>query len=424
MRFKQVVIGIAVLLCCFCWIRPAEAQVAPNASLIQFDRTEAVAPYEGVTVTVGLRSASGLPLGVPPSGKLYIWATENDIPSPHLEVLPRSVPEGVYVHGTEEPGVLIMDTGSLIEDQSFRVQFRAGGAYTLHAVFLESGGFQVAQAADYWPYLLTGGSAAQRQMVVLPTPGRDVGYMVVSPQVDGLKLPSQLVYGDHQLLYEGVRVPVHQDGSTTTRIDVAMTRSNGLTVGAGVTVQAAVSASGVALSNLQGVTDANGVASFHINGSVQSGDTIRFSVPGGNSVTMPLYSYQYQPHTVRVGIGSQMMDVDGREVPMDTKAVVLNGRTYLPYRAIGEILGAQIDFNPNIRTITTRIDNKIITMTIGYDRYAVDGVVNVMDAVPYINTDSRTMVPIRFVAEATGYDIEALSDANGLTVAVQVSKRG
>ena len=62
-------------------------------------------------------------------------------------------------------------------------------------------------------------------------------------------------------------------------------------------------------------------------------------------------------------------------------------------------------------------------MTIGYNHYAVNGTVYQMDAAPYINSDGRTMVPIRFVAEVMGYDVQAISGANGLTESVIFTRR-
>ena len=130
---------------------------------------------------------------------------------------------------------------------------------------------------------------------------------------------------------------------------------------------------------------------------------------------IPLAEYEYKPEHMRFDIGANVIDVDGRTVEIDTAAVVQNGRTYVPYRAIGELLGAEVAYDSHVRTITTTFDDTVLTMTIGYNHYAVNGTVYQMDAAPYINSDGRTMVPVRFVSDGLGYAVDTGKDENGNT---------
>ena len=43
---------------------------------------------------------------------------------------------------------------------------------------------------------------------------------------------------------------------------------------------------------------------------------------------------------------------NGVSVPMDTKSVIKEGRTFLPVRALGQALGAQIGWDSATRTVT------------------------------------------------------------------------
>lgn len=55
---------------------------------------------------------------------------------------------------------------------------------------------------------------------------------------------------------------------------------------------------------------------------------------------------------VKVAIGQKNVDVNGTQVPMDTAAVVKDGRTLLPVRAVGEALGAKIGWDQNTKTVS------------------------------------------------------------------------
>jgi hypothetical protein len=55
---------------------------------------------------------------------------------------------------------------------------------------------------------------------------------------------------------------------------------------------------------------------------------------------------------VKVPIGQKIIDVNGTQVPMDTAAVVKDGRTLLPVRAVGEALGAKIGWDQQTGTVS------------------------------------------------------------------------
>ena len=78
-------------------------------------------------------------------------------------------------------------------------------------------------------------------------------------------------------------------------------------------------------------------------------------------------------------------------------------------------------FNVSFLTDLASVFPKLFQQMTAY--YAVNGTVYQMDAAPYINSDGRTMVPIRFVAEVMGYDVQAISGANGLTESVIFTRR-
>ncbi len=112
---------------------------------------------------------------------------------------------------------------------------------------------------------------------------------------------------------------------------------------------------------------------------------------------------------------------------------VKNERTFLPFRAIFEAMGAQVDWSKSDQTVTAKRDGISVTMTLDGTIATVekDGTSTeiTMDVAPYVDTETwRTYVPVRFAAQAfdcaVGWDQEAstvilvdtdklLSDATG-----------
>lgn len=62
-----------------------------------------------------------------------------------------------------------------------------------------------------------------------------------------------------------------------------------------------------------------------------------------------------------------------------------------------------------------------IVLTIGSSSYTVNGAVRTMDTQPYVNSDGRTLVPVRFVAEALGAQVDWSAKAGGATDKVYIT---
>ena len=89
----------------------------------------------------------------------------------------------------------------------------------------------------------------------------------------------------------------------------------------------------------------------------------------------------------------------------DAAPEAVNGRTFLPVRAVFEALGAQVSYSPSAQTVTAVRDGTTVTMALGSTAATVetDGVKTAltMDAAPYAK-NNRTYVPVRFAAQALG----------------------
>lgn len=74
-------------------------------------------------------------------------------------------------------------------------------------------------------------------------------------------------------------------------------------------------------------------------------------------------------------------------------------RTYLPLRFIGEAFGAEVNWNPDSQEIKVTLGENVVVMNIGKTTYTVDGEVKEMDVAPFIKED-RTFIPVRYIGEA------------------------
>lgn len=112
--------------------------------------------------------------------------------------------------------------------------------------------------------------------------------------------------------------------------------------------------------------------------------------------------------TIILKIGSPTMTVNGNEMPIDeqgTVPVIENNRTLLPVRAVVEQMGGSVDWNGETNEVTLTYGNDKIKLTIDSTEALLNGEKRNIDAAPTIIND-RTMLPIRFIAESFGFNVE------------------
>lgn len=97
--------------------------------------------------------------------------------------------------------------------------------------------------------------------------------------------------------------------------------------------------------------------------------------------------------------------IDGSAVSFDVPPVNQAGRVLVPLRAIGEALGYDVGYDDATKTVTLTRASTSITLVLGSQEARVNGETQTLD-VPAQAIAGRTMVPVRFVAEALGAQVE------------------
>lgn len=95
----------------------------------------------------------------------------------------------------------------------------------------------------------------------------------------------------------------------------------------------------------------------------------------------------------------------------DAQPYYENNRVLVPIRFVSEALGAKVEYkkeavgNQTERMVYVKLNGKTVRMPIDSDNASVDGAIVKLD-VPARDQDSRVFVPLRFVSEALGAEVE------------------
>ncbi len=121
--------------------------------------------------------------------------------------------------------------------------------------------------------------------------------------------------------------------------------------------------------------------------------------------------------TVKIYIGKPVAYVNGAEKPLDQPPVIMNNRTMVPIRFVSEAMGANVQWNGKERTVTITLGKNIAVLKIDDVKAQANGYDVYLDAAPTIIVKtSRTVVPVRFVAETLGMDVSWNGKERSVTI--------
>lgn len=99
---------------------------------------------------------------------------------------------------------------------------------------------------------------------------------------------------------------------------------------------------------------------------------------------------------------TNQITIDGVTIASDVKSEVKNNRTMVPLRVISENLGANVNWSDSQVTLTKN-DMKVI-LKFNSNKVVKNGKTELLDVRPYVK-NNRTFVPMRFIAETFGSNV-------------------
>ncbi len=131
--------------------------------------------------------------------------------------------------------------------------------------------------------------------------------------------------------------------------------------------------------------------------------------PHSQKSVVKVITVVYKPNlpTVLLTVNSKSALVNGNKKQMDVAPFidVHSNRTLVPLRFVVEFLGGDVQWDSATRTVTIVANSKTIKITIGATVAYVNGKPYKLDQ-PAIIKGNRTFVPLRFVVEALGFNVK------------------
>lgn len=205
-----------------------------------------------------------------------------------------------------------------------------------------------------------------------------------------------------------VSIPDKLDGFSVTTIGKrAFLGCKGLT---GVTVPEGVTSIGE-----EAFKDCTGLKSIKLNSGkttiYNDADTIPTSakIIGYRNSGGEEYASRYNRTFEAIGTVAQetkpiTVMVNGNTVIFDQVPVMCNGRTMVPMRTIFQALGTHVEWEAGKQTVTAKKGSTTIVVKIGDKQATVNGKEKPLD-VPAQIINSRTLVPVRFISESLGAEV-------------------
>lgn len=105
---------------------------------------------------------------------------------------------------------------------------------------------------------------------------------------------------------------------------------------------------------------------------------------------------------IRFWLDNTTMQVNGQSKTLPVAPQTINGRSYVPFRALGDALGAKVSYDPSIRTVRYELGQQVLLLFLDSPHNAVvNGTVTHLDDGPVVINGS-TLVPVRFVSQVLG----------------------
>jgi hypothetical protein len=107
---------------------------------------------------------------------------------------------------------------------------------------------------------------------------------------------------------------------------------------------------------------------------------------------------------IQLKAGDPQGFVNGTAYTLETPPVLLDGRTFVPIRFVGEQLGAEVEWVDAEKKVVYRKDGRVVEFVLDQAAAAVNGEEMLLDAVPMM-AEGRMLIPLRWAGEQLGASV-------------------
>jgi len=129
-------------------------------------------------------------------------------------------------------------------------------------------------------------------------------------------------------------------------------------------------------------------------------------------------SAEVKEKDVNLVIGSSQAQINDQSVTMSAPALEVDGRTLVPLRFISEAFGCEVQWNGDLNTATVTLVNQTIEVPLGKNYAVING--DKKDVlVPAQLINDRTYVPLRFISENLGAKVDYNADTQAIAISMK-----
>lgn len=122
---------------------------------------------------------------------------------------------------------------------------------------------------------------------------------------------------------------------------------------------------------------------------------------------------QFNPHNLPQN--QIQVTINGEFVEFDQPPVSVDGRTLVPIRAVMEKMGGKVNWLPETSTTEIKMNDSKMHLILGSKTAFFDGDVYSLDVEPQ-SINNRIVLPLRFVAEKFGFDVDWDGETNTVII--------
>lgn len=134
---------------------------------------------------------------------------------------------------------------------------------------------------------------------------------------------------------------------------------------------------------------------------VDSGHNINEYDEKNNIYEKRIHIFKLTSTILKIWINNPIGYVNDKKIDLEVPPIIINKRTMVPLRFIVESFGGTIYWNSSDSSIRIVFNEKEILMWVNSSVSYINGEKYILDAPPLI-LNGRTLVPVRFIAEALG----------------------